>query len=282
MTDTAMLVNEEASRHVGMYTVSFGRLPNRPIVGHHPYPACAGSGVLVSSNGRRAILSAEHVLREFGRDEEIALVPNSVRPTHLTVNTGHWQLKKLGVAPDTVDGPDLALALLPDVDADRIGAGSSVFYNLDQRADAMLRRPPVNDGYGYLICGVIGEWSSAPPEDQGNRWLQAFRSLAWGGPMFDYVEAGAGEFDYFSLSVDEGGRHSHELPSNLKGWSGAGVWRVTATVAGSKPTVQQRYLCGISFFEFYTPNGDRAVRCHGFRSIYDRAIQAMRDPDRCP
>jgi hypothetical protein len=282
MTDIDRRINEEASRHVAMYTVSFGRYPSRSTVGHSPNPVCAGSGILIASNGRRAILSADHVLREFRRNEEIVLVPSSARPTRQLIQTERWQLKRIGLATDTIAGPDLSLALLSDIDADRISDGLSVFYNLDQRADAMKRDPPVNDGHGYLICGAIGEWSSAPPEDRGDRWLQAFSTLAWGGDMFDYDRARACDFDYFSLSVDEDGTYLNELPCTLKGWSGAGVWRVTARVQDTEPSIQHRYLCGVAFYEFNTSNGARAIRCHGFHSIYERVIRVMRDPASCP
>jgi len=71
------------------------------------------------------------------------------------------------------------------------------------------------------------------------------------------------------------------VPSTFRGVSGGGLWQVglSMTKSGTVYFDGRRYFRGVAFWESEPSNGRRVIRCHGPRSIFERAWAEWRLPD---
>jgi hypothetical protein len=190
-----------------------------------------GSGFLLAIADARFIVTAAHVLDEG--QASAATVGVSARPPHFVVPLGEWT-RSVASSPDAHDFHDVAVCKLSDTEVDRFD-GASFLRLSDFCFDRQL-----NDGY-FLICGFPNLWATTA--DQLNDTIN-LRMLQYSGPAYDGDVAGLEFYDVRNHllidaqeegSLGPGGREMvmrtrggvrAQLPGDLKGASGCGVWQI--------------------------------------------------------
>lgn len=257
----------EAASYLAQYCIGFVRVEDTP-TGQDAM--LQGSGTLVAIGSIRAILTAEHVLRELPKTGRLGLIIDPTPQAHTVDVAG---LRYLPIARGMVDrdGPDLGAVILSAPIAAAIGA-KKLFYNLEARREGLLNTPPdVRDGFWY-VNGFIDEYTVIHPADDGRGLVKGFYNLSGaGGP--EQTEVG-GEYDYYFFPVSYGGRSV--APTRFNGMSGGGLWQVPVGRTGNG-TLQCKppLLSGVVFYQEPTTETTAGVRCHGLSSVYRIAYDAI-------
>jgi len=248
------------------------------------------SGTLVSIGGKRAILTARHVVEAVEKEEpgDIRLLTNFRvgEPTPiLSVDSRYVRFVK-STKPssgDEIAGPDIALMFLPQQLAGSIAA-TKRFYNLDMRREAALQEEePPSTGF-WLARGFPFESVSSSTDTTNALCFYCLNHLGYltqshvtGG--YDYYDL---EFSFTWLeSLTEPG-DVPELKSN-QGMSGGPLWHVKVFadsdgvphVTGSPSDI---LLSGVAFYEFDMDEEMKKIRCHGSKSIYERLFDLVDQP----
>lgn len=266
-------VREEAARGISDYVVGFVRVHETKL---GEDAELAGSGTLVQIEGTDAILTAHHVLHDLRDVDEIGLVlPARFEPSLHRVKLRTQLLCSLKVArgKEESEGPDLGLLILPKGDTGSLRAKKS-FYNLSYHRERMLHNPPAQDEGVWFLSGFAGERTSEGMPERGYSRVKEFRGDC--GVVCverEYCEKG---FDYLEVKTRHGGRNGP--PQSFGGFSGGGLWQVPlARCPGGTLKAKEPLLSGLAFYEFPPVEDSRIVKCHGRRSVYLRAIQAVRN-----
>ena len=233
-----------------------------------------GSGTFVSIDNRHAILTADHVIQDLPSSSEIGLVFSSVSRPQLhspKLNMDYAQKVTVARGSEPSKGPDLALLVLPDHDLATIKAIKS-FYNLGIRRERMLREPPNNKDGQWLLSGMAAEWTTEEPPEKGVSRVFGFHGLT--GVGFVGEELSVGDFDYKDFLTKRGKEYGG--PNSYGGFSGGGLWQVLTEVVDGKLIGKKYLLSGVAFYQSDLEGDERSIRCHGRKSIYGAAIDAMR------
>ena len=156
-----------------------------------------GSGVLVSAGGKKAVLTAQHVVR---------LIPEAGRFGIFLdqTNTPHT-IDRCGVAPVQMpmgakehEGPDLGVVILAPSIAGSIAA-KKLFFNLDAHRDQALHSPWDLDEGVWCANGFLEELGQVRENDGGQGSTQYFYNFTgFGGPN---ASPQVGDHDYFEFPV---------------------------------------------------------------------------------
>jgi hypothetical protein len=245
------------------------RPPDEP-----PFDAVlAGSGVLVTAKGRHAILTADHVMENLPKSGPIGLIllrKGTPQDHQYTVEMEHMERITLGRGTDDQSGPDLALIVLPAVEARRLQVYKS-FYNLSMRREKMLALPPPTELKPWVMGGLLGEMTSELEPRVGKIRQFNFKGLC--GPVILRTCRREGRFDYLSAEVNYGKQYN--LPKTFGGYSGSGAWHMVVREKDGKLASDQLVLGGIAFYENRVTEDKLTIECHGIHSIYDVAENAL-------
>ncbi len=237
------------------------------------------SGMLATIGGEPTIITARHVAEALEREE-----PESVKiwtdfrkesaTAVMSLDITHVRFVKSAkpASGKAIDGPDLALILLPDHLVGSISATKG-FYNLDKRRDAALQQegPPTTGfwlarGFPYeLVTGMDGAegfcfyclnhvcYLSGSHEEAGH----------------DYYDL---EFDFTLMDTLSASGEHPELKTN-QGMSGGPIWHVkvhgdSEGVPRIKDPQGDILLSGVIFYEYDLEKESKKFRCHGIRSVY--------------
>src|SRR5437660_523808 len=136
LKDVPPAVLGSLQRNVWFHTVGFLRLARTT---RTLEPQLLGSGILVSANGVKAILTAGHVIDKLPNTGRIGLF--------MEAGTAYESIDAAGVICRKIrgnresEGPDVGVVVLAQTIAGTVGARKS-FYNLDMKRAAVLDRPP--------------------------------------------------------------------------------------------------------------------------------------------
>jgi hypothetical protein len=232
-----------------------------------PRPAYCGSATLVSTGGRRCILTAEHVWKEvkkrgnslfFSLDQTVSAssdLPICIEdlsyvgaPLYITTpRSEEW-------------GPDLALLAIPDLHAD-VAKTRKAFYDLDRRRASALSSKALHDTGLWAVIGAPGEECELGAEG----W--EMQTYAVGSTIVSLEERDG--FDFLNLRINRDGRS--RLPSKMNGLSGSGLWRCDLSRSPEGKIKAHGFaLEGVAFYENREQPG--FIRCHGRKSIYECAL----------
>lgn len=120
-----------------------------------------GTGTFVKLGKLYGILTAGHVLQEFGPEEIVGLVRfPSIQPAlqNRRLNLGHTK-RVLDWNGKECDAPDIAFASLPEVDGRELEASGAIFYNLGLSRDFKSGASDHRMSTCYALVGVVGEWT---------------------------------------------------------------------------------------------------------------------------
>lgn len=270
ISDVPSALHDEIAERLALHSVGLSAVT---VVDGLEKSKASGSGTLVQIDGRRAILTADHVVEQLEKaDRTSLLIDWSGGLRRCSYERSHLSFVRLARGADDGQGPDLALIFVPlgDDAASTLVAHKS-FYDLDRRILTMTGAFPGLE-YGFWFpCGVPAE---------GARELGPMRSFAsvrgiWGlcAIAGRPTELEHGGFDYLDLHVPSSGE---DIPSSLGGMSGAGLWQVRFRQRpDGELYVQDYFLAGVVFYEWYAPA--RRLRCHGRRSLHERIPELLRD-----
>lgn len=270
ISDVPSTLHDEIAEHLSLYSVGFSAIR---VTTRGEQSAASGSGTLVHVDGRRTVLTADHVAEQLERANRISLLIDwSGGLRRCAFERTHLSFARLARGTDDGEGPDLALIFLPQADEAVSSLGAhKCFYNLDRRIEMLgCNFPGLEYGF-WFPCGVPAE---------GSRELEPMRCFArargaWGlcaiaGRPTEFQRDG---FDYLDFNVPESGK---DIPSSLGGMSGAGLWQVRLRQrSDGEIYVQDYFLAGVVFYEWYPPA--RHLRCHGRRSLHERLPELISD-----
>jgi hypothetical protein len=223
-----------------------------------------GSGVLVSIEGRRGILTCGHVAEQYDKLGEIGLtrfVPGTQQRRIVNISDAHHIIAH---SSDNWTQHDLDLAftfLNPEV-ADSIAA-QSVFLNIEKNREKIEGGEPNIGNCIDVMFGLVAEFSDEP-FIEGDRFIS---------PMHAFIYRGKMHSDQNSLirfqTMDD---DPEKLPKSFGGLSGSGLWRIHFLDHGAgKFEIVEKRLWGITSWQVDTQNNRGAV----VGQAWDRIDQAL-------
>ncbi|MCK4856798.1 MAG: hypothetical protein KAT58_02405 [candidate division Zixibacteria bacterium] len=232
-----------------------------------------GSGTLIQVGDVKGILTAQHVVAsdQFAKSELIGLVFMAEGVQRLTVKREYLQVVVVAKPVEVEEGPDLAVIIPP---ADKLGwlEAKGQFWNISRwRQKLSSGFSEVDTGIWY-VCGFPNELTLPSEPDRGFHEVISFCNLAsYTGVTREWT---VGEYDYLELSVFY--EENSKLPKSFGGVSGAGIWHIQLTeLSNMGIAAEEPVLSGVAFFETPPENNERAIRCHGRRSVYDHVFVAL-------
>jgi hypothetical protein len=244
-------------------------LPEKP----QPRLRLIGSGTLVEIEGTHYILTAAHVWHETRGAEKIGLV--------LTENQSSFMIPRDSICAEELWngqisewGPDIALLRLATAFVPTITAHKS-FLNLARQKESLASCPPVTENGLWAVTGMVGEFS----EFQAHPQAKIIEGHVHGSAFITSVQQAhqRGEYDYFDLGAN---LQLPGAPSSFGGVSGGGLWEVKLSMTKSKEISwnEKRYFRGVAFWQSEVSDDHRMIRCHGPKSIFEKAWESWALP----
>ena len=226
-----------------------------------------GSGVLVSIEGRRGILTCGHVAEAYERLPEIGLI-------RFVAGGQQRRMLKLGdtqtiivQSSDTFTEKkevlDLAFtALTPDA-ASAIEA-QSVFLNIEKNRAKMEALAPAEGSHVDAMLGLVAEFSEEP-FIEGREFISPMRGVLHSGHICAQ-ENGLLRFKAMDYNL-------HELPKSFWGMSGGGLWRIYFVEGEQESKIVATMLCGLASWQI----DDNKIACQGWDRIDQALVPAVRE-----
>jgi hypothetical protein len=259
--------------------IKFEEIPEKLMKGVHDYsiilfgyqnpttmPVHSGTGTLVKFGEVYFILTAHHCAERLAEYDQICIPfrPNSPPLVIRMLNPIY-----IGERNDDKWGPDLAFLPIHPVDVKSINAVShKIFYNLNRYESDILRKEPKIRNNIWAVVGSPALLNKVKPPLEMELLLMAYKVR---------VEKPINKdgFDYVDIRVSIDGENA--LPS-FQGLSGGGLWQaeIERHSDGSLSIVGSHRLVGCAFYQTEVQGQYRYIRCHGWRSIYERGISKLR------
>jgi len=234
----------------------------------------SGSGTLVCAGDNYAILTADHVIDNLKRKQEIGIILLTSEKKQLhryMLNIQHINFVTVGKGLNIRQGPDLGyLHLLSDHDVESLKARKN-FYNLDKQREKMLTTPPSIQTPGWSISGMVHEWTKDEKPIRGYSRVKIFKGFCYHGEVTE--ESHFGEFDYlnFEAKLEE----SYDGPISYEGMSGGGLWHISYKQAKDNMEIDEGLLSGVIFYQSDFIDGINTIYCHGRESIYEKVYKKL-------
>ena len=181
----------------------------------------AGSGTLVRTGNTHAILTADHVIAELPREDEMGLVLSRRTGRH-TVRAQELDFVRIAHGANGLEGPDIGAVILPPDIASSLAAKKS-FFNLEGHRDKLLHEPlDIKMGI-WVLLGFVAERSKEEAGTGRYSKIMSFPEVSLCctvNPPFE-----KGNHDYFDVPVSFKGRP--DVPQDFQGMSGGGLWQVS-------------------------------------------------------
>src|ERR1017187_1871364 len=234
-----------------------------------------GSGVLVKKGGRYGILTAHHCLHAC--KGEVRLGPNGCDELDLVLRRGNLRqvqpqevLEHVLVRPQSEEfGPDLTfievLAVQRRASLEAIGS----FCSLDGPHSEIAK------DFGGVDTPIV---SVGFPEDHNAQHTEGSTIRVRAVPMLlgpsaigngDTSEKGG--WDYIESPFNDTAWPG--LPPTFNGFSGGPVWgmKLRRHKQDGHISIERHALIGINFYEIVSQSGERRMRAHFIKSIYELA-----------
>jgi len=254
------------SARLSHYTIAFIRLTPSPAGDE---PQLIGSGVLVKAGGVHAILTAAHVLPLLPKSGQVCILLEPTPQPHVVDRIG-LTYREIAYSGGGYDGPDLAAVILAPSIAAALAAKKS-FCNLDRWRDAAAGvSDDLHDGV-WAVQGWVNERTHVivNPETR-ERTTRFYNFTGFGGPD---PAAALNGYDYFDFVYER--QVPDCAPNSWGGVSGGGLWEIRLRRDGGSITEERAILAGIAFFQAEQNGTPFSIRCHGIRSVYEKAYEAI-------
>ncbi len=133
---------------------------------------------------------------------------------------------------------------------------------------------PPDDREGiWIASGFVEEFTKMDPNPTPYESVKAFCDFASVGGVESYVVEGQHDYFVFPLSNST----DASIPNNFGGVSGSGLWHVLLRVNKAGDLTAFDYILqGLTYYQEPYVEGRSALRCHGQKSIYGVAHEALR------
>lgn len=225
-----------------------------------------GSGVLVTIEGRRGVLTCGHVAEKFEKVNDLQLgFFTSDGQSKFPLTADFNQILESGRSFDESEKVlDLAFTLLTPRLAATLDAKSGVFLNAETNRKKMEHLASTRSKFFDVIFGLIAEFSGEP-EIEGRNVISNLRAVLYSGRVLPR-ENGLLHFE----PRDRG----ENLPESFGGMSGGGVWRIYYDdEKEGDDALSTAMLCGIASWEKPDKN---VVACQGWDRIDQALIPELR------
>jgi hypothetical protein len=179
-----------------------------------------GSGVLVSIEGRRGILTAGHVAAAYEKLPEVGLIRfvagGQLRRMLKLGDTQTIILQSSDTFTESKAVFDLAFTQLPP-DAASLIEAQGVFLNIEKNRTKMEARAPAEGKHVDAMLGLIAEFSQQP-FIEGKEFISPMRGVLHTGHICAQQNG--------LLTVEAMDYNLDELPKSFGGMSGGGLWRI--------------------------------------------------------
>lgn len=229
---------------------------------HPAMPVHSGTGTLVKSRGKSYILTAHHCAQRLMEYDRICL---PVRPGGPPLIVRRLDPVYVDEPREQAWGPDLAFLPIHPIDINNLNAFShKFFYNLDRSGPSILQDPPKPTNGIWSVLGAPVRLSKSKAPRELEIPLMAYQ-VTVKSPIEKYG------FDYLEIRVPLDSANA--LPT-FQGLSGGGLWHteVGRHFDGTVSIVGSHRLVGCAFYETDAKRKYRYIRCHGWRSIYERGV----------
>ncbi len=261
---------EEAALGLGYYSVPIlVVLPEK----EGPRLRLIGSGTFVEVEGTHYILTAAHVWHQTKDAEQILLALTDYRSA-FTLPRDAICAKEIWNRGNPEWGPDLAMMMLSPAFVSRIKAHKS-FLNLTQQRATFAGHPPATEKGYWAVTGMVGQFS----EVQNHPQARTIVGIAQVRALFSRIHKthqrdGYDYLDHIAKLELPG------VPSSFDGVSGGGLWEVglSMTKSGKISWDGRRHFRGVAFWQSAESDGYRVIRCHGPRSVFERAWESWALP----
>jgi hypothetical protein len=236
-----------------------------------------GSSVLVNTCGYHGFLTAYHVAKPLMEFEKFA-VSIANYPHSFWIETRHIEHVPIGVMNEDKskrkDGPDMSFLIIRDVNLIGTLKSKKSFTYLDTQNLSIFEKPLDQVGWGIVGC---------PFHHRKTEGLTVGLHDFAGMAVFVNRAERAG-FDYLELKMPSDGE---KYPKDFEGLSGGGMWAITfksMTPDNDPKNIKhlRPVLAGVSFYQSDPEDGWRIVTGHGFHSIYENLVQALKEKSAAP
>jgi hypothetical protein len=220
-----------------------------------------GSGVLVTIEGRRGILTCGHVAEKFEVLSDVQLgFFNSDDRNKFPLSAVLNQILQSSVSFEESETVfDLAFTFLTPELATAIEAKSGVFLNTDKNRKKMEDFASTRCKFFDVIFGLVEEFSGEP-EIEGKNVISNLRAVLYSGRILPRDNG------LLHFEPRDGGEN---LPNSFGGMSGGGVWRIYYDDGKQGDNALSTImLCGIASWE---RADEKEVACQG----WDRVDQGL-------
>lgn len=230
-----------------------------------------GSGTFISTGDIFGILTATHVVRQLKRSDSLGLVL-AERGSLYSVEVQYLDIIEIGKYREPGEGPDIAFIKLPTSEVGKIKPYKT-FLNIDNDREELLNCPPDHQDGFWLVCGAPGQFTNY--EGQGIFSVGSICGI--GGVQNEYEKDG---YDYIESIVEYDRQMEQidniEIPESLGGMSGGGLWQVMVGISEEECIPLRYILYGVAFCQSKFEENRRILKCHGRKSIYKYAYEAIR------
>lgn len=232
-----------------------------------------GSGTFVEIGGAHYILTAAHVWHEARKEDKIGLVLTGYQSSFMVLRDS-ISSKELWSGSISEWGPDIALLKLAPSDVSTIKARKS-FLNLSKQKGVLAEYPSVIEKGLWAVTGMAGEFTEVQSSPEQKAVTCHIRGKAFISTVAQTHERNG--HDYFDIGA------KLDLPGSPKsfvGVSGGGVWQIRLSKAksGEISWDGKRFFRGVAFWESKRSDGRMIIRCHGPKSIFEKAWDSWNLP----
>jgi len=259
---------QEMVEALSHFTIGFYETKN---TGSGAGPQLLGSGTLVMSCGKYAILTAQHVLEVLPTNGNLGvLIQHSQTIESININT----IKYISIARGSVDimGPDLGLVAILSQDVASALAAKKSFFDLDLYRETLCNGEIDFRNELWISQGFVDERTSTREAPERGCLVREFHNLCgFGQPSQHYFSDG---FDFIEFPFN---RLADPLvPSKFGGTSGGAFWQIPLfRNESNQVSFQKPCLRGVIFAEEFSGPGSGVLRGHGPKSIYTDVIAKM-------
>lgn len=232
-----------------------------------------GSGTFVRIDSSYHFLTAAHVWGATKPFPAVGLLLGSGR-SFLSIPREYIAVRELPGSDSEESGPDLTLLTIPTPFVSQIRANKTAL-NLSEQRNKFLADPSHPDSALWAITGMIQQFSSIQKHlEEGTIEPQVHARSFFGGVDGMHERDG---YDYLDAGVDMG---LTGVPTSFGGVSGGPLWRIVLSInkTGQILWNGNRYFRGVAFWQSAIQEGRRVIRCHGPKSIFEKAWKEWRLP----
>jgi hypothetical protein len=234
-------------------------------------PAPLGSGTLVRCRSTQGILTCGHVLAELPQAGEFGAALFGLPQTRdqrmrIAGEATVAHAVNFYTAPGGKDGPDLAFIPIPPAQFSDLSASGSVL-DLDLGKDKASSERPEGAEVLEAVAGVVGQLT-APASSDGSISTLTVEGLVCPGSVIAAPKVG--QWDQLQFKPQP--QSESVLPTNFRGTSGGGIWRVylKKDAEGRYSPLETR-LTGVAYWQDKIA-GSLGIIGHGPISIYGHLL----------